>query len=220
MDWALLRSPSPAHKQFFWAIASIECPASECPLFCEGRARTLVRSPDQGSAGVLDRLSNSKEVARSRVWIERGEPEGGEVHGRCSPGHHAAADAGCLYGLHTQHDPRRASRLTWRAGCGDNGLLGALEPIDLLTRPEPKLAKAQQIAVKKVARELLRKLERCESGATGNRPAAVLHEIRVTLNELPEEPYPQALWDQKVERVREFVFDRYHGPQQPGAVLH
>jgi type I restriction enzyme R subunit len=49
---------------------------------------------------------------------------------------------------------------------------------------------------------------------------AVYSEIRVTLNELPQEPYPQAMWDEKVERVWQFVFDRYPGPQQPGAPLN
>jgi type I restriction enzyme, R subunit len=38
--------------------------------------------------------------------------------------------------------------------------------------------------------------------------AAVLSEIRETLNELPEEPYPQLLWEQKVDRVWQFVFSR------------
>ena len=41
------------------------------------------------------------------------------------------ADPRCLYGLNTQHDPGRASSLAWRAGGDDNGLLGALEPINL-----------------------------------------------------------------------------------------
>ena len=39
---------------------------------------------------------------------------------------------GCLYDLSTQHDPRRASTLAWRIRTGDNGLLGALESVDLL----------------------------------------------------------------------------------------
>src|SRR5262249_26363813 len=43
-----------------------------------------------------------------------------------------AADAGCLYGFNTQHDPWRASSLAWRTGGDDNGFLGALEPVDLL----------------------------------------------------------------------------------------
>src|SRR5262245_61852344 len=41
------------------------------------------------------------------------------------------ADAGCLYGLNTQNDPRRTARLAWRAGGDDNGLLSALKPVDL-----------------------------------------------------------------------------------------
>jgi type I restriction enzyme R subunit len=83
---------------------------------------------------------------------------------------------------------------------------------DLLTRPEPKLTKAQEVAVKKVARELVEKLQgllkidywRLKPQARG----AVEHEIRVTLNALPEEPYPQELWDEKVGAVWEFVFTR------------
>ena len=42
------------------------------------------------------------------------------------------ADAACRYGFNTQHDPWRASSLAWRTGGGDNGLLGALQPVDLL----------------------------------------------------------------------------------------
>jgi hypothetical protein len=34
----------------------------------------------------------------------------------------------------TQHDPFRASALAWRTGGDDNGLLGALEPVDLLIK--------------------------------------------------------------------------------------
>jgi type I restriction enzyme R subunit len=36
-----------------------------------------------------------------------------------------------------------------------------------------------------------------------------LSEIRVRLNELPEQPYPQGLWDAKVEQVWDFVLRRY-----------
>ena len=36
-----------------------------------------------------------------------------------------------LYGLNTQHDPWRASALTWRTCGDDNGLLSALVPVDL-----------------------------------------------------------------------------------------
>lgn len=42
---------------------------------------------------------------------------------------------------------------------------------------------------------------------------------RETLNELPEEPYPQLLWGQKVDRVWQFVFSRYRGPQVSSSAL-
>jgi hypothetical protein len=42
--------------------------------------------------------------------------------------HITRPDAGCLYGLNTQDDPGRASRLAWRAGGNDNGLSAALQP--------------------------------------------------------------------------------------------
>ena len=38
---------------------------------------------------------------------------------------------------------------------------------------------------------------------------AVLSEIRVRLNELPENPYPQGIWEAKVEQVWDFVTRRY-----------
>jgi hypothetical protein len=40
-------------------------------------------------------------------------------------------DGARLYSLHTQHDPWRTSALAWRTGGDDNGLLGALQPVDL-----------------------------------------------------------------------------------------
>jgi type I restriction enzyme, R subunit len=93
-----------------------------------------------------------------------------------------------------------------------------------LARPEPKLTKAQEIAVKKVARELLEKLK--EHLAVfrwrdfQQTRAAVLSDIRLKLNELPEEPYPQAMWNQKVESVWQFVSSRYPGPAEAGARAH
>ncbi len=80
---------------------------------------------------------------------------------------------------------------------------------DLLTRPEPKLTKAQETEVKRVARELLEKLEalRVEHWRQKQETRAAVHsEIRFKLNELPEEPYPEGLWDEKVEAVWQFVY--------------
>ena len=34
------------------------------------------------------------------------------------------------------------------------------------------------------------------------------HEIRVKLNELPEDPYPEELWKEKVDAVWQFIFHR------------
>ena len=83
---------------------------------------------------------------------------------------------------------------------------------DLLTKPEPKLTKAQEAEVKKVARELLIKLQDrlnvLDWRARQQTRAAVQTTIRFTLNELPEEPYPEKVWDAKVEAVWAYVFSR------------
>jgi type I restriction enzyme R subunit len=83
---------------------------------------------------------------------------------------------------------------------------------DLLTKPEPKLTKIQEVEVKKVARELLMKLNDLldvfDWRARQQSRAAVQSTIRFTLNELPEEPYPEQVWDGKVEAVWAYVFSR------------
>ena len=84
---------------------------------------------------------------------------------------------------------------------------------DLLTTPEPKLTKAEEQEVKRVARSLLDKLRDLTGAIDWVRGqetrGAVWTEIRQRLNELPENPYPQALWDSKVEQVWDFVLRRY-----------
>lgn len=84
---------------------------------------------------------------------------------------------------------------------------------DLLTKPEPKLTKAQEIEVKVVARRLLERLEELLDAinwtASQQTRGAVQSEIRQRLNELPEEPYPRAVWAEKVEEVWQFVLRRY-----------
>lgn len=84
---------------------------------------------------------------------------------------------------------------------------------DLLTNPEPKLTKAEEQDVKRVARSLLEKLRDLTGAIDWVRGqetrGAVWTEIRKRLNELPENPYPQALWDSKVERIWDFVLRRY-----------
>lgn len=94
---------------------------------------------------------------------------------------------------------------------------------DLLTRPEPRLTKAQEAEVKKVARELLEKLQalRVEFWRQNQQTRAqVYSEIRVRLNDLPEEPYPQDVWDRKVDAVWQFVYGLGGSPTAVGVPLH
>jgi type I restriction enzyme R subunit len=87
-----------------------------------------------------------------------------------------------------------------------------LAVFDLLTKPKPKLSKAEEVAVKRVARDLLQKLQEqlsvVEWQAKQQVRAAVQSTIRFTLNELPEEPYPEPLWNEKVDAVWAFIFSR------------
>ncbi|MGQ4274699.1 type I restriction endonuclease subunit R [Terrihabitans sp. B22-R8] len=90
---------------------------------------------------------------------------------------------------------------------------------DLLTRPEPKLSKAQELEVKKVARDLLEKLTDQlairDWKAKQQTRSAVHSTIRFTLNELPEDPYPEPLWNDKVDAVWAFIFARQAQNAQP-----
>jgi len=92
---------------------------------------------------------------------------------------------------------------------------------DLLTKPEPKLTKAQEVTVKATARALLAKLQdlvAVRDWHLRQQPrAAVLSAIRVELNELPEESYPLPVWEAKVGEVWQFVAGRYGGAAGAGA---
>ena len=109
-----------------------------------------------------------------------------------------------------EEEERRAAR----EGLTEN----ELAVFDLLTKPKPKLSKAQEIAVKSIARDLLAKLQEYLSvedwRAKQQTRAAVQSTIRFTLNELPEEPYPQPLWSEKVDAVWAFIFTRRFGSTQ------
>lgn len=95
---------------------------------------------------------------------------------------------------------------------------------DLLTKPEPKLTKAQEVLVKKVARDLLRKLKEHELvfrwWQRQQTRAAVYSTIRVELNDLPEELYPQELWNEKVDVTWKFVFSHYGAAEATGVSIH
>lgn len=93
-----------------------------------------------------------------------------------------------------------------------------LAVFDLLTKPKPKLTKAEELEVKKVARELLEKLQEqlaVDQWQTKQQTrASVQSTIRFTLNELPEEPYPEPVWNEKVDAVWAFIFARRQQTQQ------
>ncbi|WP_441254307.1 type I restriction endonuclease subunit R [Bradyrhizobium sp. 613_E4_N2_2] len=103
-----------------------------------------------------------------------------------------------------EEEERRAAR--------ENLSEDELAIFDLLTKPKPKLTKVQETAVKKVARELLDKLQEQLSIAEWQKKqqtrAAVQSTIRFTLNELPEDPYPEPVWNEKVDAVWSFIFSR------------
>ncbi|WBT39959.1 type I restriction endonuclease subunit R [Hyphomicrobium sp. DMF-1] len=105
-----------------------------------------------------------------------------------------------------EEEERRAAR--------ENLTEDELAIFDLLTRPEPKLTKAEEVAVKKVARDLLEKLQEqlavFDWKARQQTRAAVETTIRFTLDELPQDPYPEPLWKEKVNAVWSFIFARQY----------
>ena len=74
-----------------------------------------------------------------------------------------------------------------------------------------------------MARDLLVKLQEqlavLEWQARQQTRAAVQSTIRFTLNELPEEPYPEAMWKTKVDAVWAYIFSRAQ-QRRTGAELH
>ena len=94
---------------------------------------------------------------------------------------------------------------------------------DLLTKPEPKLTKAQEVQVKKVARDLLKKLQDPTSvfkwPERQQTRGVVRSSIEVVLNTLPEDPYTEDIWHEKVDTTWQFVLSRYGAatPSRPDA---
>ncbi|MGO4871362.1 MAG: type I restriction endonuclease subunit R [Roseiarcus sp.] len=83
---------------------------------------------------------------------------------------------------------------------------------DILTRPEPKLTKAEELAVKKIACELLAKLKRekfiLDWRLRETAKADVRETIRQEFDQLPQ-VYERKLWEEKVERTYQFVFEHF-----------
>ena len=85
---------------------------------------------------------------------------------------------------------------------------------DLLTKPEPKLTKAQEVEVKAIARKLLAKLKREKLVLDWRLKESAKADVRQTIREeydgLPE-VYDRRIWEDKVERTFQFMFERYAG---------
>jgi type I restriction enzyme R subunit len=85
---------------------------------------------------------------------------------------------------------------------------------DLLTKPDPALSKAEERAVKNVARELLTKLkgEKLVLDWKKRQPtrAAVRYTIETMLDELPR-TYTPEIYQKKCDVVYQHVFDAYSG---------
>jgi type I restriction enzyme R subunit len=85
---------------------------------------------------------------------------------------------------------------------------------DLLTKPDMKLSKAEEIEVKKVAKELLETLKKEKLVLDWKKRQTTRASVRLTvetvLDHLPRVYTPQ-IYDQKVEQVYQHVFDSYTG---------
>jgi type I restriction enzyme R subunit len=85
---------------------------------------------------------------------------------------------------------------------------------DILSKPEPKLSKAEEIEAKKVAKELLAKLKRerlvLDWRDKMQTKAAVQRTIKQTLRALPSVYTPDILKD-KQARTYAHVFESYFG---------
>jgi len=92
-----------------------------------------------------------------------------------------------------------------------------LAVFDLLTKPDPKLTRKQEAAVKKVAQELLETLKREKLVLDWRKRQQTRAAVRVCIEEaldcLPQ-PFTPELWRQKCEVVYQHVFDSYFGQQQ------
>jgi type I restriction enzyme R subunit len=88
---------------------------------------------------------------------------------------------------------------------------------DLLTRPEPKLTKSQEVEVKKVARELLDTLKKEKLVLDWRKKqqsrALVRLSIEQMLDRLPS-AYTRELYRQKCQTVYQHVYDCYYGSGQ------
>ena len=86
---------------------------------------------------------------------------------------------------------------------------------DILVKPDPKLTKAQEVEVKRVARELLQILKTeklvLDWRSRQQSRAAVRQFIEIELDKLPE-AYTPEIFEVKCNRTYRHVYDHYVGP--------
>ena len=87
-----------------------------------------------------------------------------------------------------------------------------LAVFDILARPDPRLSKAEELEVKKIARQMLAKLKRekfiLDWRLKENAKADVRETIRQEFDLLPP-AYDERVWTDKVERTYQFVFEHF-----------
>ncbi len=92
---------------------------------------------------------------------------------------------------------------------------------DILTKPEPKLTKAEESEAKKVCRELVATLKRekliLDWREKQQARAGVMQTIKLKLKQLPP-PYTRDVREEKQARAYAHVYDHYFGPGQSAYV--
>jgi type I restriction enzyme, R subunit len=87
-----------------------------------------------------------------------------------------------------------------------------LAVFDILTRPEPRLTKAEELEVKKIARHLLDRLKREKFILDWRLREVAKADVRETIRheyDLLPPAYGREVWDDKVERTYRFVFEHF-----------
>jgi len=86
---------------------------------------------------------------------------------------------------------------------------------DILTKPEPELSPDEEEEVKKVASELLETLKREKLVLDWKKRESTKNSVQVTIQDelldLPEDLYPRPIFQNKVERVYNHIFESYNG---------
>ncbi|MGH8183506.1 MAG: type I restriction enzyme endonuclease domain-containing protein, partial [Rhodanobacteraceae bacterium] len=89
---------------------------------------------------------------------------------------------------------------------------------DILTRPEPRLGKKEEAAVKAACRELLATLKReklvLDWREKQQTRAGVRNALKMEFRKLPSPPYTRELQSEKLAAAFAHVFDAYAGAGQ------